>query len=61
MGLLFMRQVGEYIKDLKSTICSHRAVYSCIIIHRIISVFGVFVNTFRLPDDIPWVSTSRCE
>ena len=31
-----------------------------IIIHIIISAFGVIVNTFRLPDDIPWVSTSRC-
>ena len=32
-----------------------------IIIHMIISAFGVFVNTLRLPDHIPWVSTSRCE
>ena len=32
-----------------------------IIIHIIISAFGVSVNTFRLPDHIPWVSTSRCE
>ena len=31
------------------------------IIHMIISAFGVFVNTILLPDDIPWVSTSRCE
>ena len=26
-----------------------------IIIYIIISAFGVFVNTFRLPDHIPWV------
>ena len=31
------------------------------IIHILISAFGMFVNTFWLPDDIPWVSTSRCE
>ena len=30
-------------------------------IHMIRSAFGVCVNTFRLPDDIPWISTSRCE
>ena len=30
-------------------------------IHMIISAFGVVVNTFRLPDRIPWISTSRCE
>ena len=60
-GLLYMRQVAEYIKYLQSSICTHRAVYSYIIIHMIISAFGVFVNTCRLPDHIPWVSTSRCE
>ena len=60
-GLLYICQDAEYIKHLKSSICTHRAVYSYIIIHMIISAFGVFVNTFRLPDDIPWVSTSRCE
>ena len=31
------------------------------IIHMVISAFGVFVNTFWLPDDIPWVGTSRRE
>ena len=36
-------------------------MYSYILIHMIISAFGVFVNTFRLPDHIPWASTSRCE
>ena len=56
-----MRQVAEYIKYLQSSICTHRAVYSYIIIHLTISAFGVFVNTFRLPDDIPWVSTLKCE
>ena len=42
-------------------ICTHRAVYSYIIIHMIISALSVFVNTFRFLDHIPWVSTSRCE
>ena len=56
-----MCQIAEYIKYLQSSICTHRAVYSYIIIHMTISAFGVFVNTFRLPDDIPWVSTSRFE
>ena len=56
-----MRQVAEYIRYLKSSICTHRAVYSYIVAHMIISAFGVFVNTFRLPDHIPRVSTSRCE
>ena len=56
-----MRQVAEYMKHLKSSICTHRAVYSYIIIYMIISAFGVFVNTILLPDDIPWVSSSRCE
>ena len=31
------------------------------IIHMVISAFGVFVNTFWLPDDIPWVSILRRE
>ena len=56
-----MRHVAEYITYLKSSICTHRAMYSHIIIHMIISAFGVFENTFRLPDDIPWDSTSTCE
>ena len=41
-----------------------RCVYIYIyiyIIHMAISAFGVFVNTILLPDDIHWVSTSRCE
>ena len=38
-----------------------RCVVVYIIIHMIISAFGVFVNTLRLPDHIPWVSTPRCE
>ena len=38
-----------------------RCVIVYIIIHMIISAFGVFVNTFRLPDHIPYVSTPRCE
>ena len=50
-----------HIKYLQSSICTHRTVYSYILIHMIISAFGVFVNTFRLPDHIPWASTSRCE
>ena len=36
-------------------------IYIIYIIHMVISAFGVFVNTILLPDDIPWVSTSRCE
>ena len=56
-----MRQVAKNTQYLQSSICTHRAVYSYIIIHMIISTFGVFVSTFRLPDDIPWVSTSRRE
>ena len=56
-----MRQVAQYIKYLQSSICTHRTVYSYKIIHMIISTFGVFINTIRLPDYIPWVSTSRCE
>ena len=61
-GLLYVRQVAEYIKYLKISICTHQAVYSfIIIIHMIISAVGVFVNTFRLSDEIPWVSTLRCE
>ena len=55
-----MRQVAENIKYMQSSICTHRAVYSYIIIHMIISAFGVFVNTFRLPDDIPWKGVKRC-
>ena len=49
-----MRQVADYIKYLKSSVCrrTHRAVYSYIIIHIIISAFGVFVITSRLADDI---------
>ena len=35
--------------------------YPYITIHLIILAFGVFVNTFQLPDDIPCVSTSRRE
>ena len=56
-----VRQVAECIKYLQSSICTHRAVYSYITIHMITSAFGVFVSTFGLPDDIPWVSTSRRE
>ena len=56
-----MRQVAKCIEYLQSSICTQLAVYSYIIIHMIISASGVFVNTFRLPDDIPWVSTSRRE
>ena len=56
-----MRNVAQYIKYLQSSICTHRTVYTYILIHMIISAFGVFVNTFRLPDHIPWASTSRCE
>ena len=29
-GQLYVRQIGEYIKDLQSSICTHRAVQSYI-------------------------------
>ena len=56
-----MRQVAQYIKYLQSSICTRRTVYSYTFIHIIISAFGVFINAVRLPDYIPWVSTSRCQ
>ncbi len=56
-----MLQVAEYIKCLQSSIFTHSAVYSYIIMHMTISAVGVFVNTFRFPDDIAWVNTSMCE
>ena len=59
-----LMEVADYIKYLQSPICTHRTdptVYSYIIKHVITSAFGVFVNTFQLPDRIPWVSISRCE
>ena len=34
-GLLYKRQGAEYIKYLQSSICTHRTVYSYIIIHYI--------------------------
>ena len=49
-----MRHVAQYIKYLQSSICTHRIVYSHILIHRIISAFGVFINTLQVPDHIPW-------
>ena len=53
-GLLCMRHVAQYIKYLQSSICTHRIVYSHILIHRIISAFGVFINRFQVPDHILW-------
>jgi hypothetical protein len=50
-----------YKVTAKFNMYTSRCVVVYIIIHMIISAFGVFVNTFRLPDHIPWVSTPRCE
>ena len=55
-----MREVSELVYKVSAKFnmyTSHSAVYSYKIIHMIISEFGVFVNTFWLPDDIPWVNT----
>ena len=50
-----------YKVSAKFNMCAVYSLYNNIIMHMTISALGVFVNTFRLPDDIPLVSTSRCE
>ena len=50
-----------YKVTAKFNMYTSRCVVVYIIIRMISSAFGVFVNTFRLPDHISWVSTPRCE
>ena len=60
VGFQHLRVVGSPTFAVNLCVCYNGDIY-IYIIHMVISAFGVFVNTFLLPDDIPWVSTSRRE
>ena len=48
-----------YKVSAKFNMYTSHCVFVYKLIYMIIPAFGVFINTIRLPDYIPWVSTSR--